>query len=148
MKITICGSIIATPQIKEIKVKLEKYGHTVEIPYMSQKILSGQVSFDDFKTEKEKNGDSKYRKLAENENVDLIKRYYHLIEDSDAIVVVNIDKNGQKNYIGGNSLLEMGFAYVLDKKIYLTNNIPEIGYKDEIVAMKPIILNNDLSKII
>jgi predicted RNA-binding protein with PUA domain len=41
----------------------------------------------------------------------------------------------------------MAFAYVLDKKIFLLNPIPKISYSDEIYAMKPIILNGDLTKI-
>lgn len=34
---------------------------------------------------------------------------------SDAILVLNYDKKGIKNYIGGNTLMEMGFAHVHDK---------------------------------
>ena len=34
----------------------------------------------------------------------------------------------------------MGFAHVLNKKIYLLNNIPEMSYSDEIRAMQPIVL--------
>jgi predicted RNA-binding protein with PUA domain len=63
-------------------------------------------------------------------------------------LVVNEDLNGIKGYIGGNSFLEMGFAHVLNKKIFLLNPISEMGYEDEIVAMKPVILNGDLDKII
>ena len=72
---------------------------------------------------------------------------FNLIKESDAVLVVNVDKNDIKNYIGGNTLLEMGFAHVLNKKIFLLNNIPDISYKDELRAMQPIVLNNDLSKI-
>jgi len=60
---------------------------------------------------------------------------------------VNYDKRGIKNYIGGNSFLEMGFAHILQKKIFLLNGIPEIIYSDEIKAMQPTVLNGDLSKI-
>jgi hypothetical protein len=147
MKITICGSVSSTPRIKEAKETLEKMGHSVAIPFMSEKIIAGAVSLDDFKKEKEKNGDGAFRKLAQSENVDLIKRYYNLISDSDAILVINIDKNGIKNYIGGNVYLEIGFAYVLNKKIFLLNDIPKISYQDELIAMRPIIINGDLSKI-
>lgn len=78
---------------------------------------------------------------------DLIKRHFNKIKDGDAILVINEDKNNKVNYIGGNSFLEMGFAHVLNKKIFLLNPIPESSYKDEIVAMKPIILDGDLKKI-
>jgi len=147
MRITICGSVTSTPEIKNAKDELEKMGHSTEIPFTTKKIIDGTISFEDFNEEKEKNGDGKFRELAQSENIDLIKRYYNLIEDSDAILVVNMDKNGVKNYIGGNALLEIGFAYILDKKIFLLNDIPKISYKDEIVAMKPIIVKGDLTKI-
>ena len=77
----------------------------------------------------------------------LIKHYFNEIKKNDALLIVNITKKGIKNYIGGNSFLEMGFAHVLDKKIFLLNDIPKIGYKDEIIAMNPIILNGDLSRV-
>lgn len=41
----------------------------------------------------------------------------------------------------------MGFAYVLDKKLFLLNDIPKVNYKDEIVALKPIILNGNIELI-
>jgi len=56
-------------------------------------------------------------------------------------------KKGVKNYVGGNSFLEMGFAFILKKKIFLLNDIPEMPYTSEIVAMKPICLKGNLEKI-
>jgi predicted RNA-binding protein with PUA domain len=50
-------------------------------------------------------------------------------------------------YIGGNSFLEVGFAHVLNKKIFLFNEIPDCLFKDELIAMQPIILGEDLKKI-
>ena len=78
---------------------------------------------------------------------DLIRGYFEEIKSSDAVLAVNEDKNGILNYIGGNTFLEIGFAHVLDKKIYLLNDIPEVSYKAEIIAMQPIVLNGDLKKI-
>ena len=67
---------------------------------------------------------------------------------SDAILVLNYDKKGIKNYIGGNTLMEIGFAHILNKKIFLLNPIPDIDfYKSEIEATKPIILNGNLSNL-
>jgi len=45
------------------------------------------------------------------------------------------------------AFLEIAFAYVLNKKIFLLNPIPELAYTDEIIAMQPIIINNDLELI-
>ena len=143
MKIAICGSIESVYEIKSISEKLVEAGHETDIPLTCQRILNGELTLEDFKKEKEKNGDGSFRKIKD----DVIKRYYDIIRDCDAILVVNVEKKGIAGYIGGNTFLEVGFAYVLDKKIFLFNEIPEIGYKDEILAMQPIVLDGDLTKI-
>jgi hypothetical protein len=53
-----------------------------------------------------------------------------------------------KNYIGPNVLIEMGQAYVNDKKIFLLNEIPfGMYHTDEIESLDPICLCGDLTKI-
>ncbi|TSC71814.1 MAG: hypothetical protein G01um101470_479 [Parcubacteria group bacterium Gr01-1014_70] len=77
-----------------------------------------------------------------------IREFWRLMQGADAVLVMNFDKHGVKNYIGGNTLMEIGFAHVLDQKIFLYNPIPEIPYyKSEIEAVKPIIISGDLSKL-
>ena len=74
--------------------------------------------------------------------------YAHILE-SDAVLIVNGTKNGVANYIGGNALIEMGQAYVNDKKIFLLHAIPQdLPYTAEIVAMDPVCLQGDLRKIL
>ena len=76
------------------------------------------------------------------------KAHYRGILESDAILIVNEEKNGKKNYIGGNVLIEMGQAYVNDKKIFFLHDIPDASpYLDEIIAMDPIPLKGDLRRI-
>lgn len=148
MTIAICGSIDFTPKIKEISDTLTKLGYETEIPTTSQIIISGELTLEEFKKEKEKKGDSKFRESAMKKiQNDVIKDYYNKIKESDAILVLNFEKKGIANYIGGNTFLEMGFAHVLDKKIYLLNDIPKSLYKDEIISMQPIILNGDISRL-
>jgi hypothetical protein len=60
-----------------------------------------------------------------------------------AIYVANYEKNGIPGYIGGNSFLEMGLAYYRKIPIFLLNDIPAISYKDELIALKPIIVGED-----
>jgi hypothetical protein len=60
---------------------------------------------------------------------------------------VNLDKNGVEGYIGGNSFLEMGFAHVLGKTVYVYQGIPDMPYTDELRAMQSIELKGDLSRI-
>ncbi len=136
MKIVICGSISLADYMMNVQEKLFKNGHEVILPKnakkYAEKILKEETSSDSVKN-----------KIEE----DLIKNHFLEIKVADAILIINIDKRGIKNYLGGNAFLEMGFAHVLDKKIFLLNEIPDVSYKDEIEAMQPIILNGDLSRI-
>ena len=142
MKIAICGSLDFTYEIQKLAEKLKKNGHQVTIPISSQKIIKGEFSLKTIVKEKQNNSIFK-RAIKYN----VIKEYWKIIKKSDAILIANYDKNDIKNYIGGNTFLEMGFAHVLNKTIYLLNNIPEMSYTSEIKTMKPIVIKNNLSKI-
>ena len=142
MKIAICGSLNFTYEIKKVADDLKSLGFYVTIPISSEKILKKEFSLEEIKEEK-KNGKFSERAIKFNS----IRTYWKIIENSDAILVVNIEKNKIKNYIGGNSFLEMGFAHVLNKKIFILNDIPEMIYTDEIKAMQPIVLRGDLTRI-
>jgi len=142
MKIAICGSLNFTYEIEKLAEKLRKLGHEVDIPISSQRIINGEITLETIKEEKE-NGQFSNRAIK----FDSIREYWKVINKSDAILIANYDKNNIENYIGGNTFLEMGFAHVLNKKIYLFHNIPNLSYTDEIKAMQPIILQEDLTKI-
>jgi len=145
MKIVICGSIDFTEKIKEVSDKLTECGHDVIIPLTSQRILNGELTLKDFIHEKNtgKSREGIVRKIQD----DVIKQYYLKIQKSDAILVLNLEKNHIKNYIGGNTFLEMGFAHVLHKTIYVYNDIPTLSYSDEIHAMQPLIIHGDTHRI-
>ncbi len=88
-------------------------------------------------------------KLEHKYNHDAIREHWGNIEKSDVVLVLNYDKHGVKNYIGGNSFLEMGFAYIQKKPIYMLNPIPKmLYYETEIIAMKPIVIDGDLKNIL
>ena len=143
MRVTICSSVAFAKEIMSIKEKLETKGIEVMIPkgledYLTDpNLLERATGWGTL--------EGAQRKIERN----LIKNYYEEIANSDAILVINKDKTGIKNYIGGNSFLEMGFAHVLGKPIYTLNPLPEdlkVFYQ-ELVAMQPVILNGDLDKI-
>ncbi len=69
------------------------------------------------------------------------------IKASDAVLVANYPKNGIENYIGANSFLEMGFAYLLGKRIFLLFSIPDQPNTAEILGMRPVELRGDLKAI-
>ena len=143
MKITICSSAFFTKECYEIKKELERKNHLVFIWSPEIGVNGNTVSMKDFHAMRKNNLTGDLLKLKKS----LIDEHIERIKDSDAVLVLNFDKNGIKNYIGGNTFLEMGFAYVLGKKIFLLNPIPGINYKEEIEAMSPLILCGDLNKI-
>ncbi|RLJ00306.1 MAG: hypothetical protein DRP03_01005 [Candidatus Aenigmatarchaeota archaeon] len=142
MRITICSSLDFTYKIGDIRKRLIKQGHEVLIPKTAEMILNGKLAFEQIMREKE-TGEISNRAIRQ----DAIREHFRKIKKSDAILVLNFDKKGIKNYIGGSVFLEMGFAYILNKKIFLLNEIPDMIYKDEIKAMQPIVLKGDLSEI-
>lgn len=142
MKIIICGSIQFTSEIKKISDELNKSGHKVTIPDGSERILNGEVTMESF-IAKVDSGEGAEAKIKHN----VIKKYYDKIADADCILVLNYTKKSIENYIGGNTFLEIGFAHVLGKKVFLFNPIPNMPYSDEIIAMQPIVINGNLNFI-
>lgn len=69
------------------------------------------------------------------------------IKNLDAVLVLNMDKNDQKNYIGGATFLEIYDAFRFNKTIYFYNDIPEGMLKDELIGFSPIVINKDLKKV-
>ena len=77
-----------------------------------------------------------------------IQEHFQKMDWADAILVINEKKREIEGYIGGNTFLEIGVAYYSHKKIYILNAISlQVPYLQEIYAMKPILLDGDLSKI-
>jgi hypothetical protein len=137
MKIVICGSMSSSKQMMEAKIFLEENGYEVIVPKNTEKYAYGDLS-------SESHHESTKHKI---EN-DLIRKYYEIIKKSDAVLIVNCEKSGIRNYVGGNSFLEASFAHVLNRKLYFLNDIPDMVYSDELKALRPIILSGDLSKLI
>ncbi len=126
----------AHKEMSDAKRILEANGHVVEMP-----------NLDNLSNELDNSGNSLETADIKIKN-DLIRGYFNKIKDSDAVLAINTVKNNIDGYIGGNTFLELGFGYALNKNIYLLNHhTKELPYYDEIDAMQPIILNGDLGKI-
>lgn len=153
MKITICGSIKFYQEMESARDELIAHGHEVKIPELS---LDAPEEF---------GGDKKVyfgKYIEENGGIDAfpagheiwslkesaINDHYEKIDWCDGILVINHEKRGIAGYIGGNTLIEIGVAFYLKKKIYIQNPISsEMSYKQEIMGMKPVMLDGDLNKI-
>jgi len=78
---------------------------------------------------------------------DFIREHFKKIEAADAILILNYEKKGIAGYIGGNTFLEMGYAFGLGKVVYLLHPVPDMDYKTEMHAIQPTVINGDLSLI-
>ena len=146
MKITICGSIAFFGEMLKAKKELERLGHEVDLPPVEVKNEQGEnISVQEYyKIRKETSADTGW--IWERKREAMLT-HFKKEEWADAILVLNIEKNGVVGYVGSNTLIEMGLALFLNKPIYLLNNIPEISAKEEILGMQPILLGGDLNKI-
>jgi hypothetical protein len=146
MKITICGSIFFYEEMLKVKKELEGLGHEVDLPPSNIKDDKGNsISVSDY---------YKLRK-AEDYTEDwiwerkskAIRDHFEKVAWADSILVLNYEKKGIKGYVGANTLIEIGLAFFLEKPIYLYNQVPDIDYKEEIVGMKPIVIDKNLELI-
>ena len=137
MRIGIIGSMQFTERMLEIRDKLIEFGHDAFITDLHKAMIG--KTYEEIET----------IKIHQKYQLDAIREFWRAMQVADAVLVLNLDKKGIKNYIGGNTLMEIGFAHVLNQKIFLYNLIPEIDlYKTEIEAMKPVIINGNLNLIL
>lgn len=135
MKIFICSSKAFYTRLPVIIDDLESRGFSVILPNsfnepdkeLEMKTL-GQREHDEWKA-------------------GILRLQAQKVASTDIILVINLDKNGIENYIGGSVLLEMYEAFRLNKKIYLWNPIPDNMLSEEIEGMQPIVIDGDLSKL-
>lgn len=146
MKITLCGSIAFYDEMLFVKEALEHVGHEVNLP--PSEILNEKgdaIPVKEYYTIRKT--ESEDTTWVWDRKEEAIRAHFDKVAWSDCIVVVNIEKNNIPGYIGANTLLEMGLAFYLKKPIYLFNSIPKLSYTEEILGMKPISINQDLTKI-
>lgn len=130
------GSMQHTEKMMALRDRLTELGHDAFITTLGSPFVG--------KNDEEKEA----IKLEQKYHKDAIREYWELMQEADAMLVANYDKHGVKNYIGGNTLMEIGFAHVLRQKIFLLNPIPDIPYyQTEIIAVKPVVINGDLTKV-
>lgn len=134
MKILLICSKAFYGKLHEYKTALEELGHEIFMPNCH----------DAPETE------AKYRGTPEHYifKQKMFRKSEETIKNMDAVLVLNFNKNGIENYIGGATFLEIYDAFRMNKKIYFVNDIPNIMLKDELIGFNPIIIGNNLERII
>jgi len=140
--IAICTSASFYKDCLDTAKELKKLGFKVRIPKTAL-IMKRRNNFnvDDYKTWFKNKDDYKLKK-------GLMKLHFKKIIESDAILVLNKEKNGIKGYIGGNTLMEMTIAFHYKKPIFIFNKISEkSNIKEEIYGLTPVFMLGDLRRI-
>ncbi|WP_447912996.1 hypothetical protein [Microbacterium phyllosphaerae] len=75
-------------------------------------------------------------------------RHFEYIQDAQtaAVLVVNVDKDGQNDYIGPNSFAEIAVAVAAGRRVYLMYGTP-LAYSDELQAWGARELNGRLETL-
>jgi hypothetical protein len=77
-----------------------------------------------------------------------IRNNFQKIAESDAILVINNEKNGIAGYIGTNVLMEIAIAHYTGKKIFLWNPISDTAsYREELLSFGCITVHQSLDLI-
>ncbi len=136
MRIGVIGSMEFSEQLVEARNRLINMGHEAFITGLHRPFL----------------GKSRDEKLAikrkQRAETDSIREFWDMMQGADAVLVLNIEKNGIPNYVGANTLIEIGFAHVLGQRIFFLNPLPDMPYcREELEATHPVVINGDFSKI-
>src|SRR3989338_6692916 len=135
MKIFLCCSRYLYPKIPPIREQLENAGHLITLPN----------SYDNPGKEEAMKLEGAQAHVQWKSG--MIRLQKEKVEANEAILVLNLEKNGMKNYIGGATFLEIFKAFELGRKIFLLNPIPDSIFRDELLAIQPIVLDGEISKI-
>jgi hypothetical protein len=123
MKIIIVGSMGFYQRYLELEKELKERGHEVISPLPDE-----------------------FYKQNNKVKRDAMEDFNKNLKKVDAILVANYDKKDIDNYIGINTLMEIGIAFNRKKKIFILKKIPQ-SCKEEFEAIEAIELNENLENI-
>lgn len=135
MKLFLCASKYNYHKIPPIAKQLRKMGHILTMPNKYR---------DPFLEERVK-AESKEKHIQVKRK--FLKLQVKKVLRNDAVLILNFEKNGQMNYLGGSTFLEMYEAFKAKKKLFLYNPIPEGMLRDEITAFNPLVINGNLDLV-
>lgn len=124
-------------EMLEAQKKLNDAGHEALVPPDAEVHLNDPGLKEDVRRQEEHSRET-----------DIMIECYKLIEESDAVLLLNYEKKGQEGYIGASALMELGMAYYLGKKMFMLFDVPESHYASmEMKVMKPVVLEGDVTRI-
>lgn len=140
--IAICSSVSFYKDVLAVQKEVKKLGFHVLIPTTARKMAkTGNFDPSYYKTWYKDPSQFHIKKHLMDEHFKKIKR-------SDAILVINLEKNNIKGYIGGNVLMEITASYLLKKPVFLWNAVDETNaFMEELHGMGVIAINQNPENI-
>jgi hypothetical protein len=139
VKIVIVGSISFIEKMRESAKQLESAGHNVVLP-PSATLNQTKEYWEAMKNKKPE----EFVKIGRKRN----RKYFKEIKSADAVLVMNLAKNGIAGYVGANTLMELAVAFEHNKKIFLyTAPSKDLFAAEELSYLDPIVINADVKKI-
>jgi hypothetical protein len=140
--ITVCSSAQFFKQAVEVGQELKKLGFKVKLPKTASLMKrTGNFNVRAHKTWFKNKRDYRIK-------TGLIRDHFRKVIEADAILVLNLEKNGVFGYIGGNTLMEMALAFHLRKPIFIYNEIDDsLNFKEEVYGLEPVFIKGDLKLI-
>lgn len=134
MKITLCGSIAFTDEMKSIANEWESLGHEEKFPPLELRFPNGSIvksrEYYLHKKQSKETDETTWKMVHQN-----IVNHFKKIDWTEAILVCNFNKNGP------NTLIEMGVAKSMNNKINLLHPIPDVPWKEEILGIQSAVIS-------
>jgi hypothetical protein len=127
--ITLCSSTTFYSEMPGIKEKLQGYNYNVLTPDLRDcKNLDERI-------------------LAELQ-AGFIREHFAKIDKSQAVYIINHEKNDIRCYVGPNVLMEISHAFYRKIPIFLSDSYSrKLNCYAELLVMEPIIIDNNLEKL-
>ena len=151
MRITLCGSVIFIEAMKMLKHELTAQGHEVQMP--PEVVRDGQgceIHVTEFyrlrqaesalASDGEVGAPTSPNAWIWERKAQAMRTHFEKVAWAELVIVTNYTKNGVRDYIGANTLMEMGLAFHLRIPIILLNTVPDIPAREEILGMRPYVL--------
>lgn len=140
MKITLCGSIVFTDEMKSIANEWESLGHEEKFPPLEFRLSNSSIvksrEYYLHKKQSKETNETTGKMVHQN-----IVNHYKKIDWVEAIRACNYDNYGVVNYLGQNTLIEMGVAKSMNNKINLLHPIPDVPWKEEILGIQSAVIS-------
>lgn len=140
--ITICSSASFYRQVLEVEEELKRRGFRVLVPFIAKRMRqSGNFEVSAYKTWYTNESDW-------NKKTALMKGHFKKVQEGDAVLVLNYQKNKINGYIGGNVLMEMALAFHFRKPIFILHPVTAaLPLYEEVMGMRPRFLKGKLNNL-